>query len=382
MTQVVSSYAPPRVCPDCGTELSPALLSCPRCRRLVHRDRLNQLAEYAKQASAAGDVAGALAAWREAQTLLPPESKQFAGVSATISALTREIDTRGLRAAPATVPPPPPPPPGAGQSSGQPGHPHHSGSTAGKAAGAAGAFALLLWKLKFVLVFVLTKAKLLLFGLTKASTFFSMLLSMGVYWAAFGWKFAVGLVLSIYVHEMGHVWMLRRYGFKATAPMFIPGLGALIRLQQHPADRREDAMIGLAGPVWGLAAAAFCYAVWLATKWPAWAAIASVGAWVNLFNLLPVWQLDGSRGFRALSKAQRWTVVATIGAMLMVTHEFSQQKDFEGMLILLTLVAVIRIFVDPEKAPEAGDKRTAYLFVFLVIALSLLSEIHVPVDAL
>src|SRR5205085_2594758 len=60
-----------------------------------------------------------------------------------------------------------------------------------------------------LLVSVLAKGKLLLLGLTKASTFFTMLLSMGVYWTAFGWKFAVGLVVSIYIHEMGHVAALR-----------------------------------------------------------------------------------------------------------------------------------------------------------------------------
>ena len=60
---------------------------------------------------------------------------------------------------------------------------------------------------------------------------------------------ALGLVLSIYVHEMGHVIALRRYGFKADAPMFIPGLGAIIRLRQHVVDPRADAQIGLAGPI-------------------------------------------------------------------------------------------------------------------------------------
>src|SRR5439155_143942 len=83
-----------------------------------------------------------------------------------------------------------------------------------------------------------------LLGLTKASTLFTMLLSAGVYWAAWGWKFALGVVLSIYVHEMGHVQALQRYGIKATAPMFIPGVGAVVRLKQYPASPR-DARVGL-----------------------------------------------------------------------------------------------------------------------------------------
>ena len=136
MTQVgYPPFAPVR-CPDCGTELSPALLSCPVCRRLVHGERLNQLASWAKQAAETGNLAGALAAWREALTLLPPDSRQHATVSATVSALTREVDARGLKLAPAG------PAPAPGQSTG-PGK-SHAGA---KAAGAAGTLALLLWKL-------------------------------------------------------------------------------------------------------------------------------------------------------------------------------------------------------------------------------------------
>src|SRR4029079_13484890 len=97
-------------------------------------------------------------------------------------------------------------------------------------------------------------------------TVLSMLLSLGVYWTAWGWKFALGIVLSIYVHEMGHVIVLGRYGFRATAPMFIPGLGALVRLRQHVVNPREDAEIGLAGPIYGLGAALVALGLWLATK--------------------------------------------------------------------------------------------------------------------
>ena len=240
----------------------------------------------------------------------------------------------------------------------------------GKALGVGGAAALLLWKFKFAVGFLLTKGKLLLLGLTKASTVFSMLLSIGVYWAAFGWKFALGLVLSIYVHEMGHVAMLVRYGMKASAPMFVPGLGALILLRQHPASAREDARIGLAGPVWGLAAAAVCWGVSLATGWPSWAAIAKVGAWLNLFNLIPVWQLDGSRGFRALSRGQRWMVAGAMGAMFFLTAD--------GLLALLGIVAAGRAMVEKEGVSNEGDRGAFYTFVALVVALSAMSQIPVP----
>ena len=88
-----------------------------------------------------------------------------------------------------------------------------------------------------------------------------MLAAFGVYWTVFGGRFALGFVLSIYIHEMGHVAALMRYGVPATAPLFIPGLGAVIRLRQSFINPREDARVGLAGPIWGCGAALACAAV-------------------------------------------------------------------------------------------------------------------------
>ena len=100
-----------------------------------------------------------------------------------------------------------------------------------------------------------SKLKFLLLGLTKASTLLSMFGFFGVYWSTYGWPLALGLVVSIYIHEMGHVAMLRRLGIDAGAPLFIPGVGAFVMLKQRIADPLTDAKIGLAGPVWGLGAA-------------------------------------------------------------------------------------------------------------------------------
>src|SRR4029079_16405953 len=130
--------------------------------------------------------------------------------------------------------------------------------------------AAVLWKLKTVLLVLLGKGKQLLLGFSKAGTVLTMLLSFGAYWALWGWKFAAGLVLSIYVHEMGHVAALRRFGIPATAPMFIPGLGAFVRLKQPPATAIEDARVGLAGPRWGLGATIVAAALGAATGAPVW----------------------------------------------------------------------------------------------------------------
>jgi hypothetical protein len=104
-----------------------------------------------------------------------------------------------------------------------------------------------LWKLKFVVVLVASKLKLLLAGLFKLPTLLSILVSFGVYWTAWGWRFAAGLLATMYVHEIGHVAALKRLGIRATAPMFVPGWGRSSGWEQYPADAHEDAQVGLAG---------------------------------------------------------------------------------------------------------------------------------------
>ena len=126
---------------------------------------------------------------------------------------------------------------------------------------------------------------------------------------------------------MGHVAAMNRYGLAATAPMFIPGFGAFIRMQQHPATVQEEARIGLAGPIWGFAAAVACFLIYVTTDSPYWAALTHVGAMINLFNLMPVWQLDGGHAFKALNRTERWIATGVAGGMLLLTGE--------GLLVLI-----------------------------------------------
>src|SRR4029453_7457017 len=187
-----------------------------------------------------------------------------------------------------------------------------------------------------------------------------------IYWVAFGWPLALGLVLSIYLHERGHVAAMARLGRKPEAPLFTPALGAYIRLRQPPVDAVEDARIGLGGPIWGLGAAVLSLALGELTGEPSFFAGAKLGAWINLLNLLPVWQLDGGRAFHALSRTGRFVVAASIGA----AWYFSR----EGLLLLLLAVAFYRSF---KADVPASDKRTLIEFVSLVATLSALAALPV-----
>jgi Zn-dependent protease len=328
-------------CARCGTELGPAMLSCPACHGLVHADTLAALASEADAATRAGDHAAALASWRRALDLLPPASEQSRRISERVAELSRGVEERPA-----------------------PEEPKPAWAKAGSVLGLIG---LALWKSKVLVVFALTKLKFLVLGLGKATTAFSMVLSLGVYWAAWGWRFALGVILTMYVHEMGHVASLRRYGIAATAPMFVPGLGAFVRLKQSLASVREDARVGLAGPIWGLGATLATYALYAALGWPVLAAIAKFSAWLNLFNLLPIWQLDGGRAFATLTRTQRWMVVGATGLAYALTRE--------GLLVLLGLAAGARAWQG--RAPDEPDNVVLVQFAGLVLALSLLATIHV-----
>jgi len=322
----------PTHCVHCRTELPPDVLACPACASLIHAVTLKELAAAADVSTQDGELETARRHWANALSLLPPHSQQHAAVRERITGLTRRIDAAGGEPASSTT-----------------------DTTPGRWRGAAA--------LVSVALLVVGKFKFLLLGLTKASTFVSMFAFFGVYWSVYGWPLALGLVLSIYIHEMGHVAMLRRLGIDSSAPMFIPGVGALVMLKQHVTDPLTDAKIGLAGPVWGLGAALAAGAIYVVTRAPIWLAIAQLTGFLNLFNLIPVWQLDGSRGFHVLARWERWAVVAVIGLALLLTEQ--------RLLLLIGGVAVWRAL---QRETGPGDLRVLATFGVLVMALSLLAR--------
>jgi Zn-dependent protease len=312
-------------CPDCGAPIDESALSCPSCHALTHAKDLESLAAQAQQATVRGDLAAARDFWMRSLALLPPDSVQYRSIKAHIENLKTAPQGSGWKKGAAGI-----------------------GST---------------------LLLALTKGKFILLGLTKLSTLLSMVAFAGVYWALYGWTFAVGMVVSIYIHEMGHVLMLREYGIAASAPMFIPGFGAFIRLKQLRMTPVQDSSVGLAGPIFGLGAAAFALAAGYVTGAKAWDAIAHFGAVMNLFNLIPVWQLDGGRGFASQTRRQRLVILVTAIVLWFLTKEV--------MLGLIAIGAAYRMFTK-DAAPEP-DKGGMQAFVGLLIALSvvaMLAERH------
>ena len=146
-------------------------------------------------------------------------------------------------------------------------------------------------------VFLLTKLKFLglLAGVLKLKTLATMLLSIGVYAVEWGWAFAAGFVLLILVHEMGHVVALQREGIPASAPVFIPFIGAAIAMRGLPRDAHVEAKVAIAGPIAGSLAAWATLAAGLQLGQPLLVALGHTAVLLNLFNLIPVSPLDGGR---------------------------------------------------------------------------------------
>src|SRR5918994_1429200 len=167
-----------------------------------------------------------------------------------------------------------------------------------------------------------TKLKVLLVALPKLKLFTtsgSMLVSIAAYALIWGWTFAVGFVLLLLLHELGHVIQLRREGVEASAPMFIPFLGAVISAKSLGDDAGAEARVGLAGPILGSFATLVPLAIWLATGEEFWRALAYIGFFLNLLNLLPVLPLDGGRAMAAVSP---WVWFAGFAALIALTFFF------------------------------------------------------------
>jgi Zn-dependent protease len=175
----------------------------------------------------------------------------------------------------------------------------------------------------------------------------SMLVSIAAYAWLWGLPFAVGFVILIFVHELGHVIELRRQGVPASAPLFIPFLGAVIGLKELPDDAWKEARVALAGPILGSVGAAAFWVAGEAADSELLVALAFVGFFLNLFNLIPIVPLDGGRAAAALHPAF-WFV----GLLLMVGLVVVAPNP---ILILIVLLGGLDLWRRWRERGQAGD---------------------------
>ena len=204
------------------------------------------------------------------------------------------------------------------------------GRRAKRALGPLAILAALFAKMKGLLIPVLKFFPLIL------KTGGTMIVSIWAYAMLWGWRFAVGFVLLIFVHECGHLLVAKRLGLKVGAPMFIPFVGALIALKEMPRNAWMEAQVGIGGPLLGTVGAAVCYAIYLATGNGLFGALAYTGFFINLFNMAPIGFLDGGRIVTALSP-WLWLIGTVIIGFMMFVH-------FNFLLLIIFVVSLPRLF--------------------------------------
>ncbi len=127
----------------------------------------------------------------------------------------------------------------------------------------------------------------------------SIFVAIGGYALLWGWRFAVGFVLLILVHELGHFLEARRLGLRPSLPVFIPFLGAYVAIKDARLNPWQHARVALAGPAAGAVGAVGALAAAEVTGWQLLSALAYTGFLLNLLNLLPVGILDGGQIVRS-----------------------------------------------------------------------------------
>ena len=237
-------------------------------------------------------------------------------------------------------------------------------------------------KFKVILAFIL-QFKFALLGLKLLAGSWTFLLSLWIYVLFFGWKLGIVILLVIAAHELGHYFAYRAYGLTARLPVFVPLLGAYTQGAIAP-DLEQDANIALAGPLTGLALAAACYAAGLFSGDSFWYACADIGAFINLFNMIPVPPFDGGRVIGAV-----WPGIWIVGiALFVVAAAFLHVPVILVLLLALlgvpTIVATFRGGGDPRAATmtTGARLRVGTWYVATILALiALLGQAHSALPA-
>ncbi|MSP37131.1 MAG: site-2 protease family protein [Deltaproteobacteria bacterium] len=206
----------------------------------------------------------------------------------------------------------------------------------------------------------------------------TMLLSVFVYAWIFGLPYAVGFVLLIFLHEMGHYAAARQCGLKVGAPTFIPFVGAWIALKDLPHNAETEAYIGIAGPVAGSVAAVACYFLALSYDSRLLLALSYSGFFINLFNLIPLSPFDGGR-ITAIISPRLWL----LGVPILMAVFFYTPSPLLIYMALLAWPQIKRAWHYDPAAPEnafyysvSPRKRIQYSVCYLGLAAFLAVMSH------
>jgi Zn-dependent protease len=180
----------------------------------------------------------------------------------------------------------------------------------------------------------------------------SMLLSVVVYAFIFGWRYAVGFVALMFIHEMGHFVAARHRGLNVGLPTFIPFVGAWVELKDLPHNAETEAFVGLGGPLLGTVGALGCYFLARNYDVPWLLAVAYSGFFLNLFNLIPLSPFDGGR-ITAVLSPRIWL----LGVPVLVTLFYFRPSP---MLIIVGVLAAPQVWKALTYRSDSPEAQTYY----------------------
>lgn len=123
--------------------------------------------------------------------------------------------------------------------------------------------------------------------------------SLSVYSILFSVEFALALIAILIFHEYGHLRAMQKFGIPTKGMYLIPFVGGLA-VGDKPRSRWQDVYISLMGPIYGLLMTVVFYLAYVVTDNHFVGLVASMSALINLFNLLPIYPLDGGRVVKSL----------------------------------------------------------------------------------
>jgi Zn-dependent protease len=213
----------------------------------------------------------------------------------------------------------------------------------------------------------LLKFKSLTFLLKFGWAGISAIVSIFIYSFIFGWRFAIGLVALLFIHEMGHALVMKLKGIPIGGLIFIPLLGAAVTMRQVPQNARDEAEVGIAGPIAGAIASSACLVLAAqAGASPIWAALAYFGFFLNLFNLIPIVPFDGGRVLAAIDRR-----VWILGFLALLGFGIWQWVNgtFSPWILLFVLIAATQLWSRNTNTDTPESK--AYYTVPIMTRISL-----------
>ena len=303
-------------CENCGAEVSTDALACANCGALIYRAELERLAAEAQRLEPYNATAAAMT-WQQVLRLLPPHSPQYQMIHQRVGALAAGLSPYVM---PGEEPPLPPP-------QALPVRPPDP------------------------------------LPVAIAKTGGSMLVSILAYYLFFeDLGVAFGFVLLILVHELGHTAAMWYYGLSASAPIFVPFVGAIINMRQQPANAWVEAVVGIGGPVTGTLAALACFgAYWFLPPGAPEGLrfllleLSIFGFMLNLFNMLPVPPLDGGRVTAAVSP---W--IWPLGIVALVAWTVRMYLIFGRPSVIMVLVLMFALPRVADTLMRGGRDRPYY----------------------